>query len=73
MNEAGGVRELVVGVDDQQLETDNRSIPRADVAELPVASLEYDSYQNRSFDANGKMKLAVTAAARVVVGSTHSF
>ena len=54
LNEEGGQRELVVGVDDQQLETDNRSIPRADVAELLIASLEYDSYKNRSFDARSK-------------------
>jgi uncharacterized protein YbjT (DUF2867 family) len=54
LNDTGGKRELVVGIDDQQLETENRSIPRADVAELLIASLEYDSYKNRSFDARSK-------------------
>ena len=54
LNEAGGVRELVVGVDDSQLGTDNRSIPRADVASVLVASLEYPAYQNRSFDVRSK-------------------
>lgn len=54
MDEEGGKRELVVGVDDQEVGTDNRSIPRADVAQLLIASLEYDSYKNRSFDARSK-------------------
>jgi len=53
-DDAGGVRELVVGVDDEQIGTDNRSIPRADVAELLIASLEHESYRNRSFDARSK-------------------
>ena len=51
IDEEGGKREIVVGVDDQQVKTDNRSIPRADVAALLIASLEHDSYKNRSFDA----------------------
>jgi uncharacterized protein YbjT (DUF2867 family) len=54
LDDAGGVRELVVGVDDQKVGTENRSIPRADVAELLIASLEHDSYKNRSFDARSK-------------------
>jgi len=56
LDEAGGVRELVVGVDDSQMGTENRSIPRADVAELLVASLEHESYKNRSFDARSKVE-----------------
>eukprot|EP00977_Amphora_coffeiformis_P006602 scaffold1424_cov168-Amphora_coffeaeformis.AAC.15 len=54
IDENGGKREIVVGVDDQQVATDNRSIPRADVAALLIASLEHDSYKNRSFDARTK-------------------
>mmetsp|Transcript_45589 Transcript_45589/g.49239 ORF Transcript_45589/g.49239 Transcript_45589/m.49239 type:complete len:351 (-) Transcript_45589:117-1169(-) len=54
IDEEGGRRELVVGVDDSQAGTESRVIPRADVAELLVASLEHDSYQNRSFDARSK-------------------
>jgi len=54
LDEEGGKREIVVGVDDEQVGTDNRSIPRADVAELLVSALEYDSYKNRSFDARSK-------------------
>lgn len=51
LDEPGGKRQLVVGVNDKQVETTNRSIPRADVAALLVAALEYKSYKNRSFDA----------------------
>lgn len=54
LDDEGGKREIIVGVDDQSVGTDNRSIPRSDVAELLVASLEYDSYKNRSFDARSK-------------------
>ncbi len=54
LDEEGGKREIVVGVDDEQTGTDNRSIPRADVAELLVRSLELDSFKNRSFDARSK-------------------
>jgi uncharacterized protein YbjT (DUF2867 family) len=54
LDEAGGLRELVVGVDDEQVGTDNRSIPRGDVAEILISSLEHDSYKNRSFDARSK-------------------
>jgi uncharacterized protein YbjT (DUF2867 family) len=54
LDEAGGLRELVVGVDDEQVGTENRSIPRADVAEVLVSSLEHDSYKNRSFDVRSK-------------------
>jgi uncharacterized protein YbjT (DUF2867 family) len=54
LQEAGGLRELVVGVDDEKVGTDNRSIPRGDVAEVLVSSLEHDSYKNRSFDVRSK-------------------
>jgi len=54
IDDAGSCREIVVGVDDEQVGTDSRVIPRTDVAELLVSSLEYDSYRNRSFDARTK-------------------
>ena len=56
LDEEGGKREIVVGVDDEQVVggTENRSIPRADVAELLVSALQYESYKNRSFDARSK-------------------
>lgn len=54
INEPGGERELVPGVDDSQLGTDNRSIPRDDVASVLVNSLIYRSYADRSFDIRSK-------------------
>eukprot|EP00591_Stephanopyxis_turris_P012512 CAMPEP_0195519950 /NCGR_PEP_ID=MMETSP0794_2-20130614/15825_1 /TAXON_ID=515487 /ORGANISM="Stephanopyxis turris, Strain CCMP 815" /LENGTH=297 /DNA_ID=CAMNT_0040649201 /DNA_START=49 /DNA_END=942 /DNA_ORIENTATION=- len=56
LNEAGGVRELVIGVDDNMEGTgsDNRSIPREDVAEVLVQSLLCKGYRNRSFDLRSK-------------------
>jgi len=55
LDEEGGKRELVLGVDDKETGgTENRSIPRADVAELLIASLECEAYKNRSFDARSK-------------------
>jgi len=56
LNEAGGKRELVVGVDDvtEGTGSDNRSIPREDVAEVLVQSLLLPSYKNRSFDVRSK-------------------
>lgn len=54
IDEDGGRRELILGVDDSQAGTESRSIPRSDVAELLIASLEYESYKNRSFDARSK-------------------
>lgn len=39
MSLQGGKRELVLGLDDQLLKLEKRSIPRADVAELAVQAL----------------------------------
>merc|ERR1712039_1064535 len=50
VNEAGGQRNLLVGVDDKLLEGSNRSVPREDVAEVLVQSLLHPSYKNWSFD-----------------------
>lgn len=50
LNEPGGRRQLVVGVDDEMLPDQNRSIPREDVAEVLVQSLLHSEYRNRSFD-----------------------
>jgi len=56
LNEPGGKRELVVGVDDitEGTGSDNRSIPREDVAEVLLKSLSCPSYVNRSFDVRSK-------------------
>jgi uncharacterized protein YbjT (DUF2867 family) len=53
IDEAGGKRELVIGVDDDNVEGE-RSIPRADVAEVLVQALLDPAYQRRSFDIRSK-------------------
>lgn len=50
LNEPGGQRQLRVGVDDNILGAENRSIPREDVAEVMLQSLIQEDYKNRSFD-----------------------
>ena len=50
LNEAGGERELCLGVDDTIQGTTNNSVPREDVANLMIAALEDDNYRGRSFD-----------------------
>jgi len=50
LNEQGGRRKLVVGLDDKLLPEQNRSIPREDVAEVLVQALLSPDYKNRSFD-----------------------
>ncbi|KAK9802549.1 hypothetical protein WJX73_000176 [Symbiochloris irregularis] len=54
IDEAGGEREIIVGVDDELMTRDNRSIPRADVAELCVQCLQLEEASNRSFDVVSK-------------------
>ena len=43
----GGKRELVLGLDDQLLKLEKRSIPRGDVAELAVQALSTPQAENR--------------------------
>jgi len=50
INEPGGQREIVVGVDDDMLPEQNKTIPREDVAEVMCQSLLHNAYENRSFD-----------------------
>jgi len=50
LNEPGGMRPLVVGVDDQLMAGVNRAVPREDVAEVLVQSLLHKNFENRSFD-----------------------
>ena len=56
INEPGGEREIVVGVDDDQSGTESRSIPREDVAAVMLAAVRHSSaaYKNRSFDIRAK-------------------
>ncbi|KAE8816560.1 Sanguinarine reductase [Hordeum vulgare] len=46
----GGVRELIVGKDDELLQTDTKAIPRADVAEVCVQALQYEEVKFKAFD-----------------------
>jgi uncharacterized protein YbjT (DUF2867 family) len=55
LNEPGGERELVVGVDDEQIGTDSRTVPREDVAQVMLEAVRYPKiYGNRSFDLRAK-------------------
>lgn len=56
LNEVGGRREYVVGVDDDMAGTESRSIPREDVAQLMLEAIRYpEQYSGRSFDVRAKL------------------
>lgn len=50
----GGVRELLVGKDDELLQTETRTIARADVAEVCIQALQYEEAQFKAFDLASK-------------------
>eukprot|EP00250_Pteridium_aquilinum_P012056 c20482_g1_i1 orf=175-942(+) len=50
----GGLRELLIGKDDELLATDTKSIPRADVAEVCVQAIVHDEVKNKAFDLASK-------------------
>lgn len=50
IDEAGGAKQLVLGVDDQLLQNNPRNIPRSDVAALAVGCIGLKEAMNRSFD-----------------------
>ncbi|KAI3989557.1 hypothetical protein MKX01_035640 [Papaver californicum] len=50
----GGVRELVVGKDDELLETDIRTIARADVAEVCIQALQCEEAKFKALDLASK-------------------
>jgi nucleoside-diphosphate-sugar epimerase len=55
INEPGGERELVVGVDDTTTLTVSQTVPREDVAEVMLQALRHpESYTGRSFDLRAK-------------------
>ncbi|KAI8556647.1 hypothetical protein RHMOL_Rhmol05G0270400 [Rhododendron molle] len=56
----GGVRELLVGKDDELLKTDTRSITRADVAEVCVQALQFEEAKFKAFDLASKPEGAGT-------------
>ena len=74
INEAGGERELVLGVDDSMDGTDSCTVPREDVAERMLHALKNPHvYGNRSFDLRAKPTEdgAPTADFRELVGTLH--
>ncbi|CAI9783258.1 unnamed protein product [Fraxinus pennsylvanica] len=50
----GGVRELLVGKDDELLKTETRTIARADVAEVCIQALNFDEAKFKAFDLASK-------------------
>ncbi|CAL9191108.1 uncharacterized protein At5g02240 [Musa acuminata AAA Group] len=50
----GGVRELLVGKDDELLKTETRTIARPDVAEVCIQALQYEEAKFKAFDLASK-------------------
>jgi uncharacterized protein YbjT (DUF2867 family) len=50
----GGIRELLVGKDDELLQTETRTIARADVAEVCVQALQFEEAKFKAFDLASK-------------------
>ena len=50
----GGNRELIVGKDDELLQTETRTIARADVAEVCIQALQFEEAQFKAFDLASK-------------------
>ncbi|GMN59532.1 hypothetical protein TIFTF001_028626 [Ficus carica] len=56
----GGVRELLVGKDDELLKTETRTIARADVAEVCIQALQFEEAKFKAFDLASKPEGAGT-------------
>ncbi|XP_027335486.1 uncharacterized protein At5g02240-like [Abrus precatorius] len=54
LDKEGGLRELVVGKDDMLLQTETKTIPRADVAEVCVQALNFEAALFKAFDLASK-------------------
>ncbi|KAJ8754052.1 hypothetical protein K2173_001950 [Erythroxylum novogranatense] len=54
LDKDGGIRELLVGKDDELLQTDTKTIPRADVAEVCIQALQYEEAKFKAFDLASK-------------------
>ncbi|CAI0472738.1 unnamed protein product [Linum tenue] len=50
----GGIRELLVGKDDELLQTETRTIARPDVAEVCLQALQYEESKFKAFDLASK-------------------
>ncbi|KAI4354508.1 hypothetical protein L6164_003361 [Bauhinia variegata] len=56
----GGLRELIVGKDDELLQTETRTIARPDVAEVCIQALKFEESQFKAFDLASKPEGAGT-------------
>ncbi|KAI4340070.1 hypothetical protein MLD38_024942 [Melastoma candidum] len=56
----GGVRELLIGKDDELLQTNTKSVPRPDVAEVCLQALLYEEAKFKAFDLASKPEGAGT-------------
>lgn len=54
LDKPGGLRELIVGKDDELLQTDTKAIPRPDVAEVCIQALQYEEAKLKAFDLASK-------------------
>ncbi|EFJ23715.1 hypothetical protein SELMODRAFT_174568 [Selaginella moellendorffii] len=54
LDKEGGVRELLVGRNDELLKTDTKSLPRSDVAEVCIQALLFEEAKNKAFDLASK-------------------
>lgn len=54
VDKEGGLRQLLVGKDDELLATETKSVPRADVAEVSVQALLIEEAKNKAFDLASK-------------------
>lgn len=50
----GGVRELLIGKDDELLQTETKTIARADVAEVCIQALQFEEAKFKAFDLASK-------------------
>ncbi|CAL9002569.1 unnamed protein product [Prunus brigantina] len=50
----GGIRELLIGKDDELLKTETRTIARADVAEVCIQALQFEEAKFKAFDLASK-------------------
>ncbi|KAG5553942.1 hypothetical protein RHGRI_011717 [Rhododendron griersonianum] len=57
----GGIRELLIGKDDELLQTETRTIARADVAEVCVQALQFEEAKFKAFDLASKPEGTGTA------------
>ncbi|KFK24707.1 hypothetical protein AALP_AA8G014100 [Arabis alpina] len=54
LDKEGGARELIVGKDDELLQTDTKTVPRADVAEVCIQALLFEESKFKAFDLGSK-------------------